>query len=50
MLDIKNIKNIRKKWRIVGDDVGGAVSLQEVFTLPLVFRLESSWSPGIPPD
>jgi hypothetical protein len=28
VLDIKNIKNIRKKWRIVGDHVGGAVSLQ----------------------
>jgi hypothetical protein len=24
--------------------------LNEVFTLPLVFRPESGWSPGIPPD
>ncbi|KIK06258.1 hypothetical protein K443DRAFT_3303 [Laccaria amethystina LaAM-08-1] len=35
--------NLHQLCAVDGDDI-------EVFTLPLVFHSESSWSPGIPPD
>jgi hypothetical protein len=47
---------LKAEWEELGDrqkeweEKAKKMKSTEVFTLPLVFRPESGWSPGIPPD